>query len=77
MTIVAMEEDTVIGPVIGVTSALLDDGKLPGTMMEAIGYSAADGTIYYEHPINGTATSSLSIYIFIICSQFKGKVHVR
>ncbi|XP_033639739.1 uncharacterized protein LOC117300133 [Asterias rubens] len=54
MTIVAMEEDTVIGPVIGVTSALLDDGKLPGTMMEAIGYSAADGTIYYEHPINAT-----------------------
>ncbi|XP_038066294.1 uncharacterized protein LOC119736351 [Patiria miniata] len=54
MTIVSMGEEAAIGPVIGLTSALLDDNRLPGTMMEAVGYSGVDGTIYFETPENAT-----------------------
>ncbi|XP_022090971.1 uncharacterized protein LOC110979466 [Acanthaster planci] len=54
MTIVSMGEEATVGPVIGLTSALLDDTKLPGTMMEAVGYSGADGTVYFETAENAT-----------------------
>ena len=52
LTIVSTGDDAVEGPVIGLTSALHNDNRLPGQTSETIGFSAANRTVY-QNPKKG------------------------
>ncbi|XP_033114294.1 uncharacterized protein LOC117114712 isoform X2 [Anneissia japonica] len=48
ITLLNMGEDVKLGPVIGLTSAFIEDDELPGRTTGAIGYSAVDGAVMCE-----------------------------